>query len=126
MNKPVYINKMKVNSDLDKIDRIISIFSIIKNGNLGVTHIRKRCSEVLSYYILFGYGAETRKLIQNSLSITKENLHAINSELTGLGYLVKDSNNFHNKHISEELLRIKEYFLEDAVKDKLFLIQVIE
>lgn len=126
MSRQVYLNKMKVDSDFDKISKIVSIFSIIKNGNLGEMHIRQRCVEVISYYVLFGYSSETRALITESLKISKKNLNQINSELTLKGYLVKDSRNYHTKHLSQELQRIKDYFLSRDVKDKMYMINLVE
>lgn len=125
MSKPIYLNKMKIESDLDKINKVVSIFSIIKNGNLGYCHIRPRCVQVISYYILFGYSRETRELIQ-SLGIKLKNLNQINSELTKKGYLVKDDKNFHNKHLSNELKKIKDYFMNTEIKNKLFLIELLD
>lgn len=116
---------MKVNSDLDKINKIVTIFSIIKNGNLGYSHIRPRCVEVVSYYVLFGYNKETRSMI-TATGLSKENLHQINAELTKLGYLIKDSKNYHNKFISPELQKIRDYFLDDKIKDKMLMVSVIE
>lgn len=117
---------MLIESDLDKISKIVKIFSIVKNGNLGATHIRPRCVDVLSYYVLFGYGKDVQELIKQSLKISEENLAQIRSELTKLGYLTKDDKNFNNKHLSEELMRIKDYFLDTGIKNKLFLIELID
>jgi len=125
MSKNVYVRKMKVNSDLDKINKIVTIFSIIKNGNLGVMHIRPRCVEVLSYYMVFGFNDDTKKLLY-SIGITKPNLDQINSELTKSGYLIRDERNFTHRHFNAELLKIKEYFMDETNREKMFFIKLDE
>lgn len=125
MPTPLYVNKMKIQSDLDKISKVVSIFAIIKNGNLGECHIRPRCVQVISYYILFGYNKDTRDLIK-STGIKPTNLNQINSELTKKGYLVKDPMNYHNKHLSTELKKIQDYFLNSDIKNKMFVIELLE
>lgn len=124
MKNPVYANRIHSTSDLDKVNRIVSIFSIIKNGNLGYTHIRPRCVEVLSYYILFGYSKSTKNLIHET-GITDKNLNQINSELQKKGYLIKDRGNLHNRHLAEELVTIRKYFMDEDIKKKLYVIEVL-
>lgn len=114
---------MKYKSDLDKINRIVSIYSILVNGNLDYNHIRPRCVEILSYYILYGYKTSTKEKIWET-GITKKNLNQINSELTKKGYLITDKGNLHNKHLSPELMKIKEYFLDENNKKQMYVIQV--
>jgi len=124
---------MQITSDLDKINRIVSIFAIIKNNNhalanksdLNKLHLRPKAVEVISYYILFGVSSSTKDLMQDA-GFSRANIHQINSELRKLGYLIKDNKNYHNDFLSPELQRIKDYFLDKTTKEKLFAIKIVE
>ena len=119
---------MKVENDIDKLTKVLSVFSMIKNGNLAKidqrVHLRPQCMRVLAYYMLFGYSTETKELL-HATEFSVANVHQINTELRKLGYLHKDSKNYHNGHLSDELLRIRDYFMSDDAEKKLFVIEIL-
>jgi len=123
---PIYCNKLKAENDIDKLTKVLSIFSMIKNFNVGKTdkrvHLRAQVVRVLAYYMLFGYSTETKELLE-AAGFSKANVHMINSELRSLGYLLKDPKNFHNGFLSDEILRIRDYFMQQG---KLFVIEIVE
>ena len=124
----VYLNKMYTDNDIDKLTKVLSVFSMVKNGNIPEenkrVHLRGQAVKVLAYYMLFGYSAETRELLVDN-GFSKTNVHQINSELRKLGYLKKDQMNYHNGFLSDELLRIRDYFMATTKDKKLFVIEIL-
>lgn len=116
---------MKVSDDLDKMNRVLSIYSIVVNGNLDAKHLRPKCVQILSYYMLFGYDDDVKRMLRNT-GISVGNLNQINSELTKGGFLIKDEMNFHNRRLSKDLQMLKDYFFDEENKNKIYAIVLDE
>ena len=110
--KDVYGIKISYKDDLDLIKKVLTIFASLTNLNKEENYLRPRLIEVLSFYILMDFNKETKNMIIESLDINNTNLNQINSELGRKGYLIRDSRNMRNYHLSDDLKMLKEYFIK--------------
>ena len=112
MPKEIYFNQLKYKNEIELLQKIIRIYSIIKlNDNLE-NHEEK----VLMFYFKYGYSPETKQKIRDSLGITPHYLNTINYHLDNKGYLRKDENNKQKKHLSDDLKQLREAFLDRGVE----------
>lgn len=118
----VYGFPVVYNDQLDLLRKVLKIHAVVTNIEKDENFLRPKLVDVLSFYILMGYSSETKDIILESLDITTKNLNQINSELKKKKCLVVDIHNFRNKHLSEELKQLKNYFLEGDYS-KIFLIK---
>lgn len=84
--------------------------SVLKCYNLicskGMT---EREIDFLSMYLKYGYNRETRKIIRESYDVNSNYIGVLNHTLKTKGFLIKDERNENKKHLSEDLIRIKEF-----------------
>ena len=109
----MYIQKFEYTDTLDKLTKVLQMYALMINLEIGKIYLRPRLVEVLAFYILRDYSNETKELIIQTLGIEKANLNQINSELTKKGYLRIDQRSFRKKHLSPAMLQIKDYFTND-------------
>lgn len=121
----VYGFNVSYKDNLDLLRKVLILNATSTNINKGKNYLRPKLVDVLSFYILYDYSKETKDLIIESLKIKGTNLNQINSELTRKGYLIKDYFNYRRKTLSEELIALKKYFLEEDTS-KIFLIKFNE
>lgn len=70
--------------------------------------IEEKCLKVLTYYTLYGFSKETTADCCKQLKLSKQANTQIICYLTNQGYLIKDTFNMTIRHISEELLVLKQ------------------
>lgn len=106
--QPIFGYTVTSKGRLDLLNKMLNIYSAIQ----GEKFLRPKLISVLAFYVQFGYSVETKSLIMDSLGIKVENLNQINAELTKKGCLVRDSMNFKLKHLSSDMMELKNYFLK--------------
>lgn len=112
MPKEIYFNQLKYKDEIDMLQKIIRIYSIVKLNDDLENHEEK----VLMFYFKYGYSSETKDMIRESLDITAHYLNTINYHLDNKGYLRKDENNKQKKHLSDDLKKLREAFLDKGVE----------
>lgn len=105
--QPIFGYSISSKGDLDLINKLLNIYSAIQ----GDKFLRPKLISVLAFYIKFDYSVDTKKMIMDSLDIKVENLNQINAELTKKGCLMRDSRNFKKKHLSDDMISLRNYFL---------------
>lgn len=111
MAKEVYFNDLKYKNEMDLLQKIIRIYSIVMLEDNLENHEEK----VLMFYFKYGYSTDTKDKIKESLGITAHYLNTINYHLDNKGYLRKDENNKQKKHLSDGLKKLRDAFLENKV-----------
>jgi len=120
MQPLIYKVDYKYNNNTSLLDTVMDIFSkTVLNKELS---FRERT--VLREYILNGYSLTTKKSIRISLDITPENLNTLNCTLQKKGFLRPHANNQRLKVVNEELLNLKQVFIDNSGR-KCFLINFI-
>lgn len=111
-NKQFYTNFCSYKNEVDYINKLLSIYSIVKkNGDL-----RDFERKVLNYYIRKGYSAETKEQIRKELGIKPKNLNQTNYHLTKKGYLKNSTRNQKQKSLHKELQEIRDLFIKGKTK----------
>lgn len=113
--------KITYSDELDLMRKVLNLYAKVINIDKNENFLSPRLINVLSFYVLKGYSSETKTLILDSLGINTTNLNQINAELTRKLFLKMDAYNFRKKHLSDSLIKLREYFLEGEY-DKLFMI----
>lgn len=90
-------------NEVDLVDKILSIYSIIKKNN----DLRKFERNILNYYLRKGLTEDTKKLIKKELNINSSNLTQVNYYLRNKDYIVKDTKNHNKDHLCKELEDIR-------------------
>lgn len=108
----VFAILVKPKNDLDAVLGMVSIYCAAKSLKSGTKNLRRKLVSLLAYYVKYGYGKETKKIVVESLRITALNVNSMNTELTKKGYLINDKNNFHKKHLSEELQQLRALYMK--------------
>lgn len=111
---PIYGYKLNFTNRVDLMKKAVTVFATLEALDAGRVKIRKKLIDVLTYYTLNGYNSETKKMIMESLSMTRDNLTQINSELTKCGYLIRDKMNYRKKTIHPDLERLKNVFMDES------------
>lgn len=112
MSKEIYFNQLKYKNEIELLQKIIRIYSIIKLND----DLENHEENVLMFYFKYGYSQETKQKIRDSLGITAHYLNTINYHLDNKGYLRKDENNKQKKHLVDDLKKLREAFLERGVE----------
>ena len=99
----IYFNYCDYKNEIDLVDKVLSIFSIIKKSN----DLRKFERDVLNFYIRKGISDDTKKMVRDELEMTANNLTQANYYLRKKGYIVKDSKNFNKDKLCKELQSIR-------------------
>lgn len=119
--KPKIFGKLyKYESSLEFIQKIIDIYITLNDNK---NKLLQREKEALAYYIMYGYSQETVKDIETSLSkeVDGNYVRVINNALRKKQYLIKDERNKNKNYLSPDMLKIKEYYVEN--KGNMFMIQ---
>lgn len=105
-------------NDVELFDVVITLYSktVLKK------ELSHKESTVLREYILNGYSLNTKKAICLSLGIKIENLNTLNCNLQKKGFLKPHPTNQRLKTLSEELLALKNVFLETDNTKRLFIV----
>lgn len=91
--------------------KMIEIANIVKDWGLTKYQI-----DILTFYLIYGYSTETKKLILEHTTIKSiDSLNTQNYQISKKGILVPDKRNKNNKNLSYELNDIKE-FVKEKVK----------
>lgn len=111
----LYFNTMTYKNDIDLIDKLISIYSIIKTKDP-----KKRIlpfeKEVLIFYIIFGFTKEAKEAIKKDKKKNENQINTTNSNLRKKGYLFKDDKNLTKGYVVKDLLKLIETFKNDPEK----------
>lgn len=108
----IYGNKLKYKNEVDLLQKIIRIYSIVMLEDNLENHEEK----VLMFYFKYGYSPKTKEQIRTSLDINSHYLNTINYHLDKKGYLKKDPNNRQKKHLADGLQQLRDAFLKDGMK----------
>lgn len=101
--------------DLDLINKALEVYATLERVGKDNTFLRPRLLSVLSFYMLYGFSADTKRLIVDSLGITMKNLNQINAELNKHECIVRCPRNFRKQHLCEALQALKDYLFSDSV-----------
>lgn len=110
--KEFYTNHCFYKNEVDLVDKLLNIYSIVKKNN----NLRKFEREVLNYYIRKGYSSETKKQIKKELGKKARNLNQTNYHLKRKGYLKQSSKNQKDKKLNKELQEIRDMFIGGKTK----------
>lgn len=102
-NKPIFFQYCEFKNEVDLVDKILSIYSIIKKGN----NLRKFERDILNFYIRKGISDDTKEAIK-ALGTKANNLTQANYYLRKKGYIVKDSKNHNKNKLSKDLENIRQ------------------
>lgn len=100
--------------DLSLSESVIHIYVLQQKLMNNHIAIQDRHIRLLSYYLVHGFNTEVIKEVAQfyDKSLKKVNyIRTLNTELTNLGFLVKDGRNHKIKHLNSVLIRLKQYFL---------------
>lgn len=104
----VYNLKIKHSNSYELVNYFLSVYAALE-GNKN-HKLRPKLVEILSYYVLYGYNDDTKKLIVNIIpNMTLLNLNQINSELQRKGYLLKGVYKDSSRELNSTLKTIKKY-----------------
>lgn len=122
----LYNMEVSYKNNYELVYKFLTLYSVASNLHKGKNYLRPRLAEVLVFYVLKGYSAETKKIILDSIpKMNTENLNQINAELQKKGYLRRDKYQFHVKHLSPELNSFKEYLEENSGKNPRFSVKML-
>lgn len=119
--KPKIFGKLyNYQSSLEFIQKILDVYVVLNDNK---NKLLQREKEALSYYIMYGYSQETVKDIETTLSkeVDGNYVRVINNALRKKQYLIKDERNKNKNYLSPDMLKIKEYYVEN--KGAMFMIQ---
>lgn len=111
----LYFNTLVYKDDIDLVDKIVSLYSIIKTKDQ-----KKRIlpfeKEVLIYYIIFGFTKEAKEEIKREKKKNENQINTTNSNLRKKGYLFKDDRNMTKGYVAKDLMNLVNAFKEDPEK----------
>ena len=102
------INGIPYKSDLDKIEKILTIYSIVKE-----TKFRDFEKDVLKYYLVYGYNKETQKIIMEDLGKSDVNIRVTDTWLRKNGFLNLGVNNKRKSSLSKDMEMMRKDFILD-------------
>ena len=106
-------NIMKIDilckNEIKLLRYLVELYAISIEFKFNRPKLRKKLTELLTYYVKYGYNKETKDIAAESLSISMENINVMNAELTKLGFLVTDYKNKHNKTLNKDLIALRDY-----------------
>lgn len=97
-------------SDLDVIDKVLSIYSLIKGIKL-----RNFEREVMIYYLKYGCNKDAVKYIVQDTGKKESYIKVVNSNLRDLGLLV-ETMNMHKSGLSTDMENLRKHFVEGGGK----------
>ena len=114
---PIHRNISKVKNEIEFIDKILSVYSIVKFE--AEDRLRDYEKNILIYYVRKGITEETLETVCEDRGIKKNYLHKINKDLRDKGYLLTSETNYRKFHLNKELEDIRENFINKKFKNYL-------
>jgi hypothetical protein len=114
---PIHRNVSKISNEIDFIDKILSIYSIVKYDT--ENKLREYEKNILIYYVRKDITDETLETVCEDRGIKKNYLHKINKDLRDKGYLVTSETNYRKFHLNDDLKNIRENFIIRKFKNYL-------
>lgn len=102
------INGIPYKSDLDKIEKILTIYSIVKE-----IKFRDFEKDVLKYYLVYGYNKETQEMIMEDLGKSDVNIRVTDTWLRKNGFLNIGVNNKRKSSLSKDMEMMRKDFILD-------------
>ena len=102
------INGIPYKSDLDKIEKILTIYSIVKE-----IKFRDFEKDVLMYYLVYGYNKETQEMIMEDLGKSDVNIRVTDTWLRKNGFLNLGVNNKRKSSLSKDMEMMRKDFILD-------------
>lgn len=102
------INGIPYKSDLDKIEKILTIYSIVKE-----IKFRDFEKDVLKYYLVYGYNKETQEMIMEDLGKSDVNIRVTDTWLRKNGFLNLGVNNKRKSSLSKDMEIMRKDFILD-------------
>jgi len=102
------INGIPYKSDLDNIEKILTIYSIVKE-----IKFRDFEKDVLKYYLVYGYNKETQEMIMEDLGKSGVNIRVTDTWLRKNGFLNLGVNNKRKSLLSKDMEMMRKDFILD-------------
>ena len=102
------INGISYKSDLDKIEKILTIYSTVKE-----VKFRDFEKDVLKYYLVYGYNKETQEMIMEDLGKSDVNIRVTDTWLRKNGFLNLGVNNKRKSSLSKDMEMMRKDFILD-------------
>ena len=102
------INGIPYKSDLDKTEKILTIYSIVKE-----IKFRDFEKDVLKYYLVYGYNKETQEMIMEDLGKSDVNIRVTDTWLRKNGFLNLGVNNKRKSSLSKDMEMMRKDFILD-------------
>lgn len=102
------INGIPYKSDLDKIEKILTIYSIVKE-----VKFRDFEKDVLKYYLVYGYNKETQEMVMEDLGKSDVNIRVTDTWLRKNGFLNLGINNKRKSSLSKDMEMMRKDFILD-------------
>ena len=102
------INGIPYKSDLDKIEKILTIYSTVKE-----IKFRDFEKDVLKYYLVYGYNKETQEMIMEDLGKSDVNIRVTDTWLRKNGFLNLGVNNKRKSSLSKDMEMMRKDFILD-------------
>ena len=96
-------------SDLDKIEKILTIYSIVKE-----IKFRDFEKDVLKYYLVYGYNKETQDMVKEDLGKSDVNIRVTDTWLRKNGFLNLGVKNRRKSSLSKDMETIRKDFITDS------------
>lgn len=111
----------KYNNDVDLLEVVMSIFS----KTVLEEELSNKERTVLREYIINGYSKQTKNSIKLTLGMKDANLNTLNYYLQKKGFLKPHPKNQRSKVLNEELLELRDTFMEAKNGKKMFIVNFI-
>lgn len=102
------INGIPYKSDLDKIEKILTIYSIVKE-----IKFRDFEKDVLKYYLVYGYNKETQEMVREDLGKSDVNIRVTDTWLRKNGFLNIGISNKRKSSLSKDMEMMRKDFILD-------------
>lgn len=102
------INGIPYKSDLDKIEKILTIYSIVKE-----IKFRDFEKDVLKYYLVYGYSKETQEMVREDLGKSDVNIRVTDTWLRKNGFLNIGISNKRKSSLSKDMEMMRKDFILD-------------
>lgn len=106
------------NNEVDLVNKLLSIYSLTKEDDkvpagskFDSFKLRKFERDVLNYYVRYGYGEETKQMIEEDLNKKSNAITQVDFLLKEKGYLEDLPNNYRMKKLNADLQAIREKFI---------------
>lgn len=95
-----------ISSDLEIIDKVLTIYSVVKDRKL-----RPFERLVLKYYIKYGYTDEAKEYLKEDANRKSTDIKTTDFLLREKGFLIKSSTNEHLSKLSDDMEVIRKHFV---------------